>query len=272
VRAHAAALTLLLVAACDPSPAPGKQQLANKRLTAKRAKAQPARALQDRSIAVREYVAAGLPSPDRDWTGEDFRRAALVLAPRSDHLPRHGSARSGQLFDRIASDKNLAPLREKSVPLQTRLPGALQYMQGLNTIAKIYIDAFAKRQVADRDVVELLRALMRLTEVMFDLVDEFLPTLDKTDPQYAVRLKGLEKMKRGSANVVFGALDSVTETARYHTAERVRLMGYILEIVPRIAPRLDRSVQQKLRVTARRLETDTALRPQAKKLLAALPR
>jgi hypothetical protein len=73
---------------------------------------------------------------------------------------------------------------------------------------------------------------------MLELADEFLPTINKDDPTYPVRLQGLEQMKRGLAGIVAGSLQTLTERDNYRESELARLVGYLEETLPLIVPRL----------------------------------
>jgi hypothetical protein len=68
-------------------------------------------------------------------------------------------------------------------------------------LLKIYLDAFTKHQVADSELVELLGAQLRVIVVMIALVEELMPTVDRSAPNYSVRMEGLAKMKSGMAEL-----------------------------------------------------------------------
>jgi hypothetical protein len=100
--------------------------------------------------------------------------------------------------------------------LNRRLPQALESIDAANRILKIYLDAFTRGKVGDSEMIELFGAQLRSSVVMFELLDEFLPTLDKNDPTYPVRMEDLQKMKKGMAHVVQGNLITVTEARLPH--------------------------------------------------------
>lgn len=194
----------------------------------------------DKSLPIEQLVKAGLPAPDRNWLASDLKAAAEVLATlaQKEQLPRFRSRRSGAAFERITADASLDVYRDKTVPLSRRLPDALEHIDASKQILKIYLDAFTRRKVGDSEIIELMGAQLRSTAVMIELLDEFLPTLDRNDPTYPVRMQGLQKMKAGMAQVVQGNLITVTEAQAYRTSERRRLIGYMQSTFPKILPAL----------------------------------
>lgn len=196
----------------------------------------------DRSLSLDEYIQSGVPASDRPWSGEDMARAAdrLMALARQDQgkLPRFASKRSGELFARITARKNLDLYRNRSLPLAARLPDALKYTESLNQMAKTYLSSFLKGATGGGEVIELLGAELRLMVVLMESIDEFLPTIPKDDPNYAVRMGGLRQMKEGLATVVMGSLQTLTEKDTYRADERLKLLGYMKETIPAILPRL----------------------------------
>ncbi|MBM4043452.1 MAG: hypothetical protein FJ290_33615, partial [Planctomycetes bacterium] len=130
-------------------------------------------ALSDRSLTPEEYIRLGLPAHDRPWSGADMARAANVLsalaAKNPGQLPRYRGERSGAVFARIIADDNLEFFRNRSLPLEARMPDALVYMERSNAIGKLYVAAFGKRAVTGSEVVELSGALLRFSVVMLQL-------------------------------------------------------------------------------------------------------
>jgi hypothetical protein len=96
--------------------------------------------------------------------------------------------------------------------------------------------------------------------MMLDLVDEFLPTIKKDDPNYQIRMQGLDQMKRGLASVVAGGLQTLTERESYRDSELVRLAGYMQETFPRIVPSLPPGTRTETLLRLERMQEDPALK------------
>ncbi|HXO28864.1 MAG TPA: hypothetical protein VOA80_16050, partial [Thermoanaerobaculia bacterium] len=203
--------------------------------------------IADRSLPDDRYVSLGLPSYDREWTGQDMTVAAALLqqlaAQHPEQLPRFRSRRSGKVFARIVAPENLRFLRDRSLPLGTRMPQELETLESSNAITKLYLAAFSASAVAGDDLIELLGIELRESQVLVELIDELVPTLSRQDPKYQVRMAGLDQTRRGLAQVVAGAITSLTEEQSYTLGARGRLLDYCLETFPRIVPELSAASQ-----------------------------
>jgi len=208
----------------------------------------------DESLMLEQYIRLGLAAHDREWFGDDMVKAEKVLSSLAEKeswkLPRYKSERSGEVFARMTSPQNLEFLRNRNLPFDVRFPQALNYCQSSSQILKLYVSAFLEKNVSDSELVELMGAMFRISVVMLELVDEFLPTLNNDDPNYQVRLKGLEQMKRGLAGIVGGGIQTLRESESYRVSELARLVAYMQEAFPLIVPRL---------LPGARLETMTSL-------------
>jgi len=245
-RGLCVAAFLLLAAGCGDQPAPSETtERANSAPTASTIDNPTQSDLQpptDKSLTLDEYIEAGIPAHDRSWSGDDMTRAANILVAiaqkDASHLPRYHGEHSGKAFERLTADENLDLYRNRSLPLEQRLPDALNYMQSANQILKLYLAAFNQNAVGDSELVELSGAQLRVTVVMIELANEFLPTLDKDDPTYPVRMQGLQRMKNGMASTVAGSLQTLTESHAYRTSELKRFAGHLEATLPDILPEL----------------------------------
>lgn len=222
------------------------------------------KAPRDESLTSEEYIRLGLAAPDREWSGNDIVEAEKIFASLAhkgyQQLPRYQSERSGEIFARLTSPQNLNLFRNRSLPLDARLPQSLSYLQASNQILKLYLSAFLKKEVRDSELVELIGAQFRATVVVFELVEEFLPTLKKDDPKYQVRMQGLEQMKRGLASVVAGGLQTITERKSYRGSELARLVGYMQETFPLIVSRLPLDARTETLIRLEKLQADSAMK------------
>jgi hypothetical protein len=218
----------------------------------------------DESLTSEEYLRLGMPAQDRDWFGGDMVNAEKILASLAQQgyrqLPRYKSERSGEMFARLTSPQNLDLFKNRTLPLDARFPQALNYFQASNQVFKLYLAGFLKKEVRDSELVELMGAQFRSTVVMLELVDEFLPTIQKDDPKYQVRMQGFDQMKRGLASVVAGGLQTLTERESYRGSELVRLVGYMQETFPLIVPRLPPGARTETLLRLAKMQDDPALK------------
>jgi hypothetical protein len=219
---------------------------------------------RDESLTVEEYIRLGLAAPDREWSGVDMAEAEKVLASLASkgygQFPRYQSERSGDVFARMTSPQNLSLFRNRSVPLDARFPLAMEYLRASNQISKLYYAAFLKAAARDSEIVELMGAMFRVTAVMFELVDEFLPTIKKDDPTYQVRMQGLEGMKQALGSVVAGGLLTLTDRRSVRSSELARLVGYMQETFPLIVPQLPPGVRVETLIRLEKLQSDPAMK------------
>ncbi len=189
-----------------------------------------------------QFAELGLPPIDRAWSSHDMSKAAKILQDVAEKkygsLPRYRSPKSGDVFARLTSKQNLDRYKDHSVDVDDRLSEAINYLQSTNEIFKAYLSGFLKKEVPGGELIELIGMHLRTSVVMFDLVDEFLPTIKKDDPTYATRMQGFERMKGGLASIVAGSLKALTEQDNYTVSERVRLIGYMQDTFPELIPHL----------------------------------
>ncbi len=150
------------------------------------------------------------------------------------------------MFARIVSADNLNFFRSRSLPLASRFPQGIDYFDSLNAILKVYLSARVANKVTGDDLIELMGAELRAAQVELELVDEFVPTLSKDDPKYPVRMAGLDKMRRGLAGLLSGAITTLTEVQAYGVGTRANLLGYCRETFPSIVPKLTAASQQEM--------------------------
>jgi hypothetical protein len=196
----------------------------------------------DTSLSLDAYIAAGMPAYDRSWTGTDMEKAFKVLqklAKDKGRLPRYGSERSGKLFDRMASEDNLEFCDDPSDSLTKRYSSYSQYIDALKGISDLYESAFATDSAYRPDCVEIVNgAGQRAVSCGLKLADEIVSALDKSDPSYARKMKGLDLMKRGAATMAAGCLKSLEDIPSEQLHTRMRLVGHIKSTLPDIFPRL----------------------------------
>ena len=187
-------LMLLIVSGCfNSSPTSSPSQRKEQPVSEKPAQ------MDDSSLPTSEYVKIGVPAPDKTWSGEDMAKAAQALAvlaqkdPRQ--LPKYKSTRSGEVLARITSSENLSTVRDKALPIQSRLLQVGLLMEYTNSIFKFYFMARRTKEVGDDDVVELMGAMLRIYVLWIENADEIISTIDKNDPSLPGRLRSVVEMK-----------------------------------------------------------------------------
>lgn len=216
--------------------------------------------VEDQSLTPLEYIKLGLPAYDRDWSESDLARAVKVFKSfeknEKPNLPRYQSKRSGEVFARMTSTENFEQFKDRDIPLKIRFPQAVDYYESCSQIFKLYLSAYSRNEVGDSELVELFGMVLRYTVVILELVEEFTPTLDKNDPTYPTRMEGLEQMERGLANVVGGAMETLSERKSYRFRELLKLLGYMQETFPIIVPSLTPASRAEVIVRLNEMQND----------------
>jgi hypothetical protein len=212
--------------------------------------------IPDESLQADEYVKRGMPAHDRPWIGDDLTAASRTLASIAQsgygRLPRRDSDRSGSVFARMTSPKNLDLLRNKSLPLEMRLSQGTEYQKGMADILQLYGSAVVKNQIPAADALEVLASQFHVAILMFELADEMLSTIEPNDASRTGVVAGLEQMKQGLALIVMGGMSAFNERDVYTSAELMRLIEAMKATFPRLVPRLSSLSKQE---ALRRLET-----------------
>jgi hypothetical protein len=224
--------------------------------------------LEDRSLTAEEYATLGMPAHERLWSYVDMTNAAKVLTDiagrDASQLPRFRSSKSGAVFDRLVSKENLGLLRNKTLPLSVRMPSGLEFLQAANNVNKLYLTGFLQGKVGNDEMTEMTGLVLRMSSMMTELVGEFVPTLDKNDPKYPTRLKGLQQMKAGMGTVMQGVLMQISEPKTWNPETLGRFVGYMDECFPVLIVSVPPSVQKETLSQLRKLSTDPRFIPHKK--------
>ena len=184
-------------------------------------------------------------------------RAAKVLTEVANRdpreLPRYESSKSGKVFARITSDENLDSIRKKSFPVSVRTGLALQYLHAVTSIGKLYGTAAIEQQAGSDETTEILGLTLRIAVVLKELSDEVLPTLDKSDPTYSVRAKGLKQMTAGLGPVLQGLMNQALANKKWKPETRSRMLKYLDKTLPELVKVLPPKVREELRAKLKTL-------------------
>lgn len=219
---------------------------------------------EDRSLTEAAYLGAGVPDFDQRWGAAEMAQAAEVLTRISQadagQLPRYQSPQSGALFARLTADENLAPYRDTSKPINDRMGAAIEMMQATNQVLKLYVAALYSQNVGDREIIELTGGILRISVMMTQLIDEFVPTLDPQDPTWDVRMQGLKRMKQGLSVIFLGNFKMLTEADLYRVSERKRLLGYMQQTYPVLYGALPEASRKQIFSQLETLRDDASLK------------
>ena len=232
--------------------------------------------LQSSQAIEREYLELGFPDPGRIWSGTDLNRAAEILTSLSQEdfnkLPRYNSE-SGEIFARLIDRKNLNLSRNKSLPLEQRLSDLIAQMEATATMLQLYLTAQNRGINSTNEMVELMGSMLRISEVVLQVSDEALLSLDPSDPTYSSRMEGFEKVKSGITTIVAGGVTTLSENHIYQVPELKRMSLHLEQTLPQILPHLSEASRTETLVRLRSYNSDPKmqnLKPELTQLLSTV--
>lgn len=214
----------------------------------------------DESLAVDAYVRAGVPSPDRPWTGVDYQQAsaALISVAKTDprHLPRFRSARSGAVFAKITAPENFVSMSEASSAASIRLPDLLRAIEGLRTIQILYFNApFTSVDLRD-EMIELMAVSLEADLDVFAVMPSFLESLPPGERATPARTAGLQQAEKGLQQQVAGTVVSLRDPS-FTPEMRARLASHLARLLPRTKPHLPPSQWLEVQVSVAKASEST---------------
>jgi hypothetical protein len=132
----------------------------------------------------------------------DYTRLADALGTiEHDAFPK----RTDTLFAHMVAKENYAFLTREDQPIPPRFKGGWELAGAINQVNKRYLQALLKGRLM-RENLELQAMAGCIAGQMVPVTQAFTASLDKSDPKYPVRMKGLEQIKVGLDEIVRGAL------------------------------------------------------------------
>ena len=138
----------------------------------------------------------------REWSGDDYEKAAEVLAENKNDLPAFSDADGKVLLQRMVSTDNFTSYKNEGLPLAVRIPEVVKMMRGVLDILNLYITASTNKNFnCCREVESLWGFGIRAEALEFDLMAKYVPQIPHDD-KYSVRMERLRQMSRGMMNVL----------------------------------------------------------------------
>ena len=148
------------------------------------------------------------PAATHVWTAKDYEDCAEALR-RGPLIRARGP--QADVFARMVNRENLASVRDASAPLDDRVRAVGDLSLALGHTLKPYLDALERDPSLGREELALAAYIVHATAIARDLADEFVLQLDPNDARWEARMGGLDRVTRGSADVVIGALQIQSE-------------------------------------------------------------
>ncbi|WP_375766691.1 hypothetical protein NR798_34105 [Archangium gephyra] len=225
---------------------------------------------KDDSLGLEQYVALGVPSPERSWSGQDYAAAAQALSALAQksppELPRYQSTRSGPLFARLTSFENVDAIERLQVAPLARVQLAGSMMEPASQLLMLYIGANAASGGFSTEMIELQAFVTHAAAEMMEAIDQVPPTDIRNREAFE---SGMAQIRMGLGKVAIGALTTVSERKVYSNEDRLRFLGTLKQDLPRLLPKLEPLTQQEVPVRIEKLLADEPS-PEVKRELEAL--
>jgi hypothetical protein len=187
-----------------------------------------------------------MPDLDHPWLPTDYAAAVQVIRPIAQHepaaLPRYGSRKSGALFARMTSLKNLAGASAAvGWPRVELLEG---YLNTVSDLQAAYFHASrASRpygpEVASIQIFEL-RAAVLTADTVHGLASL---SAEKDQPQLQ---RGVTAVLEGLEQMGLGVLHSLIEQKFYPDSDRLRIAEALQSDLPPLANAVDPATRREL--------------------------
>jgi len=167
---------------------------------------------EDHSLTLEEYMALGMPDPNRKWLMSDYVQARNVLSQlrwrEPLQLPAKDSKKSGGLFEHMLSLEYLSFLGDTSMALHEKAMHIVEFVRVYEYWIEIYDVPILKKNHYHREIVALQLFNLRLMEAMLGLANQ----INESDDPADIALQYGYKAIKGN---YLSALDADLRTQRY---------------------------------------------------------
>ena len=218
-----------------------------------------------------DYIALGMPAPNREWSHIDYDNAAKVIVklPR-ESLPRLG--KSEGCFERIVTHENLDLLFSKSLPLDQRMGAALSYMSSIGQVFKTYAMHPYQAHVLAEEASRLVEMQLFMVSSLMPLMEEFMSSLPPQQ-RTSVREDGKRQLIAGLEQALIANITMAGETTVWTVNQRRSFVDALKEALKRAWPYLTEPFKRELPVRAKErheAEKDADVKLSLKQLQEAL--
>ncbi len=207
----------------------------------------------DRSLEIEEYRRKGVPDPGGPWSGHSAHEAVRAIK-KAGRLPRLESPRSGKLFDRLVSPRNLDSCRDRKRPIENRLQDGAKHMRAAGELLETYGRAFGYAEVSDLEPIVIYGYTLRVAALLAELGDEVLADTSGNAVEMTKRRRGVGEMQDGIAMMIEGGLEMLQELESSPLDRRKRFVHEMGQTAPAIIARLPQRKRDQVIGTIRSFE------------------
>lgn len=161
---------------------------------------------------LKKYIAAGVPSPYRNWTPDDCIKAVNVLAglgkSKALPLPLHNNA-SGLILDKITQSANAWFIESKKLNTVQKLAVGSQLVKPITNLMIRYINEGKLKNNKFRCSNEIRMFMITLLKSMDNMMELLNVYLAETKTLTTKQQEGLDQVRRGVSTTMGGVFQTL---------------------------------------------------------------
>jgi hypothetical protein len=116
------------------------------------------------------------------------------------------------------------------------MEGCFRLFNAAGSVLRLYAIAQQSDLSYSDETIRLMGFMLRSTAAMSSVADEFIATLDTSDPTYSTRMQGFERMRLGAIQIIQGSLTTLTADRRaYDDASAAAFAAILAETYPALS-------------------------------------
>ncbi len=187
---------------------------------------------KDLSLRPEEYQDMGLPEHTKIWDYNDYTEACVVLSNikslKPFSLPKKGSRKSGEIFDRLIDTDNLLFLQDDNLTLNDRAYRIQKYINVQGCFVTAYTDLNDQEQYYNHELIDLYIFGLIIAQDMLDLGNLINESVDEKDIEMQYGYKSIQYMY---ITMVLYVLENQQKSHFFEEEDLIRLSDFLYDSV-----------------------------------------
>ncbi len=187
---------------------------------------------KDHSIGMKELKKMGMPDCNKIWSGKEYTKAYSILMNIKNQqpykLPRKGSEKSGEVFDRLINPENMSFLHNDTIPLHIRAQAILRFLGTYEDIIDIYSNILMKKQYYTPELVDIYLFGLDIMQEMLILGEKI---NQSDDPNAVAYQEGFPAIQQFYITMLLKHLKVQINNSEYSNEELEKLSKGISESI-----------------------------------------
>jgi hypothetical protein len=189
---------------------------------------------KDLSLSSGEYQAFQMPDPSKIWNQEDYWKAYGALLKVKNQkpysLPRKGSNKSGEYFDRMTSMENFSFLNSDTLSLKEKAYRIQPFLVIQSELTDVYTNIYGEEQYYNRELIDLYLLGLTISDKMLELAKKI---NDSDDPEDRSMQSGYDAILFTFVSTIQFILEEQKNPSTYREEDLERLSDSISTAVLR---------------------------------------